>query len=442
MPRGGIERHRTIVLEGYDCGVVNLRTFILNHARTRRKPSAVLLLFLFALLAVIPCRADDAATKAAGELAQKLASQLDRNQKVALEVTDLTGEMRRADMDATQRLIETELHAHGFQIVNDASFEIKIRITLSQDSVERLWVADFTREGKQSALMVPFELITPDLRSWATGMHLDRELVFSQNSPMLDFGCDSSAAAKDCGDKLILNADSVVLMSTELNFPSANILHEKPWPRDLRGRLTRNGPVFEVNIGDVTCQGEISHIAEAMKCGPQRNRQWIFSGPLGGQSSAQIASEQNWFEWTGAVGPNPAQPKRPPFYSMAGFEVNGQSAWIATGVDGNARVFTEKSGDPIGSIPGWGSEIATVKSECGTGWQILATKARDYTENDSITVYEWAGNELRADSGPIEMNGPIVAMWSDQSGGPARAVVRNLKTGDYEAYLLKVGCSQ
>ena len=64
------------------------------------------------------------------------------------------------------------------------------------------------------------------------------------------------------------------------------------------------------------------------------------------------------------------------------------------------------------------------------------------TENDSITVYEWSGHDFRALSDPLEIDGTIVAMWSAQDEGRTRAVVRNLKTGNYEAYLLKVGCSQ
>jgi hypothetical protein len=426
---------------GYDCIAVKWGTFILKQGLMQRF-ALTMLLFLFAFVGAIPCRADDAAVKAAQYLARELGSQLDRNQKVGIEIADLTAQMHITDLDATRQLIETELRTHGFTVVTDASYEVKIHVTLSQDSNERVWIADFTRDGKQSALMVPFELLSPDLSPWNTGVHLDRELIYSQNSPMFDFGCDSSSAAKDCSQKLILNADSLALMSSDQGFPFARIPHEKPWPRDVRGRLTLTGPAFELNIGDVFCRGEVHQIVETTRCGPRGNRQWVFSGPLTEQTFAQIAIEQNWFDWRGAAASNAAQPIRPPFYSVAGFAVNGQPAWIAAGTDGKARVFDGRSGDVIVSVPGWGSEIASVKSNCGTGWQILATKARDYTESDSITVYEWAGNEFRADSSPIEMDGPVVAMWSANDGGPARAVVRNLRTGNYEAYLLKVGCSQ
>jgi hypothetical protein len=407
----------------------------------KQRAALVTLLFLFAIFAVVPCRADDAAINAARELAQKIEAQLDRNQKISIEVVDLTSQMHAADLDAARQAVESDLRARGFRVVTDSSFELKIRFTLSRDSSERLWVADFTRDGKQTAIIVPFEMIAPDLSPWVTGVHLDRELIFSQNSPMLDFGCSGSPDAKDCGEILILGADKVAYMAPELNFPSARISQERKWSRDLRGRLVRNGAAFEVSIGDAACQGDVNHM-DAMKCRPAAGRQWIFSGPQNEQTSALISNEQNLFEWTGTAGPNTPQPKRASFYSVSGLQVSNQPAWIATGVDGRARVFTEMSADAIGSISGWGAEIATVKSSCGTGWQILATRARDYSETDAITIYEWVGNEFRAESSPIEMNGPIVAMWSPSDGGPARAIVRNLKTGNYEAYLLKVGCAQ
>lgn len=425
---------------GYDCIAVKRGIFNLKQARKQRIALACLL-FLFAILPVAPCHADDAAAMAARQLVQKIESQLDHNQKIGIEVADLTNEMHAADLEATRQMMESDLRAHGFHVVTDSSFDVKIRFTLSRDSSERLWVADFMRDGRQSAVMVPFELIAPDLSPWVTGIHLDRELVFSQNSPMLDFACDNSMDAKDCGKILILTADKVVYMAPELNFPSAKISEERKWSRDLRGRLVRNGPSFEVSVGDAACQGDVNHM-DALKCRLAAAQQWIFSGPQSEQTSALLANDQDFFDWMGAAGPSTPQPKRAAFYSVAGLQVSSQPAWIATGLDGKARVFTEKGGDPLGSISGWGSEIATVKSTCGTGWQILATAARDYSESDAITIYEWIGNEFRADSGPMEMNGPIVAMWSASDGGSARAVVRNLKTGNYEAYLLKVGCSQ
>lgn len=410
-------------------------------ARTPRIALATFLIFSANIFIAKPCWADDASTKAARELTQKIVLQLDRDKRISVEVVDLTGQMHGADADTTKGLIESELRTHGYQLATDGSGEVKIRFTLSRDLVERIWIADFTREGKSIASMIPFGVVAPDLSPWATRVHLDRELVYSQNSPMLDFACDNSGAAKECGEILVLNTDTVVLMAPERKFPSAPIPHNKPWPRDLRGRIRRDGPAFDVNVGGISCFGK-TNVDGLMSCLPAANRELFFEGPMSERVLALVASEQNWFDWISVDPASRGAKKRPPFYSVGGIELNGQTVWAASGIDGQTRLFTEKSADSVASVSHWGSDLATVKSECGTGWQILATKPRDYSETDAIAVYEWTGTEFKALSDEVEMDGPIVSMWSEKNGGSARAIVHNLKTGNYEAYLLKVGCSQ
>jgi hypothetical protein len=409
-------------------------------ARTPRIALASFLLFFLGTLIVGPCWADDASTKAAREVAQKLAAQIDHKKKALIEVVDLTGEMRVTDLDDAKRTIEAELHAHGVRAVADTSYETKIRITLSRDNVERLWIADYDSGGARAAVMVSFELTSLDLRSWITGAHLDRELVFTDSSPMLDFACTSSAVGTGCGEVLALHEDGVVFMALELNLPAAAVEHEKPWSRDVRGRLSRAGSDFGVRVEDVACSGNLNEV-HGSKCAPTVSP-WTFPGPRGEGTSAVLVRGQNAFEWVGRFATNGGRAKRDSFYSLAGLDVNAEPGWISSGIDGEVRIFTDKTGETVGIASGWGSELAAVKTDCGNGWQILATRQRDLTETDAITVYEWTGTEFRALSDPVEMNGTIVAMWSAQDGGPARAVVHNLKTGNYEAYLLKVGCSQ
>jgi hypothetical protein len=196
---------------------------------------------------------------------------------------------------------------------------------------------------------------------------------------------------------------------------------------------------FESHIEDVICSGDVD--LQKAKCHSSANP-WSFWGPKSESATAALASGQNWFTWIGGAMPNSSELKPDPFFSLAGLEVNGEPGWVSSGTDGMVRIFTNKSGQIVGTASGWGSELAVVKTECGNGWQILATRQHDRTETDAVTVYEWTGSELRALTDPLEMNGTIVSMWSPDGDGAARAVVHNLKTGNYEAYLLKVGCSQ
>jgi hypothetical protein len=419
---------------------VKRRTLSEIWARTPRIALAGFLICFLSILVGGTCWADDASAKAARELAQKIAAQIDHKKKVIVEVVDLTGEMRAAELDDAKKVIEGELRARGVRTVADSSFDAKVRITLSADNAERLWIADFDNDGAHAALIEPFERSSFDAKPWASRTHVDRELVFSGNAPFLDFACTNLPTAKDCGKVLVLYTDAVVLMDSDQNFPRMPISHENSWPRDVRGRIKISGSDFEARVEGVECLANVGHVLAA-KCGMQTGA-WDFTGPQSEVSFGDVVSFGNFFVRAGIAPTNGAKVKTDTFYSLSGMEINGEPGWISIGVDGAARLFTEKSGQMLGTAMGWGSELASVKTDCGTGWQILVTSARDHTETDSITVYEWSGHEFRALSDPLEMSGTIVAMWPAQDGGRTRAVVRNLKTGNYEAYLLKVGCSQ
>jgi hypothetical protein len=408
-------------------------------ARTPRVALASFLIFSFAILFSQTCWADDASMKAARELAQKIAAQIDHKKKVLIEITDLTDEMRPADLNDAKKKFETELQARGVHSVDDSSFEVKVRIALSRDNAERLWIADYDNEGGHVVLMESFERTSFDANPWASRAHIDRDLVFSGNLPILDFACTNVLPGKDCGKVLVLSTNSVVLMDSEQNFPRIAVSHEGAWARDLRGRIKISGSDFEARIENVVCTGNISHVTLS-RCTLVSNP-WTFAG-AGDMTAAFLSPSGNWFQWTPAATSGDAKTNRDPFFSLAGLETSGEAAWISSGTKGETRLVATKNGNIIATTSAWGSELATVKTDCGSGWQILSTSRRDRTELDSIAVYEWSGNEFRALSDPLELDGPVVAMWSGENGGPARVVVHNLKTGNYEAYLLKVGCSQ
>ncbi len=60
-----------------DLLTVKRRTLAVIRARTPRIALATFLICFLANLFVMPCRADDASTKAARQLAQKIAAQID-----------------------------------------------------------------------------------------------------------------------------------------------------------------------------------------------------------------------------------------------------------------------------------------------------------------------------------------------------------------------------
>jgi hypothetical protein len=95
---------------------------------------------------------------------------------------------------------------------------------------------------------------------------------------------------------------------------------------------------------------------------------------------------------------------------------------------------------PPGPPPQGKGTVIEMKSVCGGANQFLATGARDYTQTDSLQVFQTESSGAVAVSAELEFPGPITALHA-RSGAP-RAVVRNLKTGNYEAYRLSFSCGQ
>ena len=81
-----------------------------------------------------------------------------------------------------------------------------------------------------------------------------------------------------------------------------------------------------------------------------------------------------------------------------------------------------------------------MKSVCGGASQFLATSARDYTQTDSLQVFQTESTGAVAVSTDLDFPGPITALHGVSE--TPRAVVRNLTTGNYEAYRLSFSCGQ
>lgn len=117
--------------------------------------------------------------------------------------------------------------------------------------------------------------------------------------------------------------------------------------------------------------------------------------------------------------------------------------WLFAGTNGQTHLVDGMT-DQAAKL-GLGSDIASVKPACGTGWQVLATSAEDRNlqqDSDSVRAYEITDRELVPVSSPLDFSGEITALWAEAKGNSAIAVVQSRETGEYEAFRLAVGCSQ
>jgi hypothetical protein len=95
---------------------------------------------------------------------------------------------------------------------------------------------------------------------------------------------------------------------------------------------------------------------------------------------------------------------------------------------------------PSSPQPGKGTEIVMGAPVCGGASQFLATGARDYTHADSVQLFEVKTRGAAAVSAELNFPGPVTALHA--SSESPRAVVKNLLTGNYEAYRLSFSCTQ
>jgi hypothetical protein len=70
---------------------------------------------------------------------------------------------------------------------------------------------------------------------------------------------------------------------------------------------------------------------------------------------------------------------------------------------------------------------------------VVATKAGDSREPDELRAWSVVNRAAVPVTPPMEMSGPVTALWS-LGGAEVIAVVHDLATGKYAAYLVRVVC--
>lgn len=119
--------------------------------------------------------------------------------------------------------------------------------------------------------------------------------------------------------------------------------------------------------------------------------------------------------------------------SVEGFNCAGEPD-----LAGNVRCKAEK---PL-TTRGNNDETSLLLGGCGVGNISLKTASGDWTETDTIQGYlrKAIGTPAVVSGNAIEFAGPVVSLQRDSDNGHARAIVHNLKTGDYEGYLVTAIC--
>jgi hypothetical protein len=342
-----------------------------------------------------------------------------------------------ADVDVARLAIERNLRAGGVRLTAPESAAANIQITFSENMQGYVWVAEVQQGSDTRAAMVTADR-TAAAASVApvSSMTVRKTLLWSQLMPILDV-----AVAPAGNDDIMLVLDPAQgtvfkkLGGSWQAQQSMGIVRDRPWPRDLRGRLAvGNGHMFDAYLPGMICSSSGSGQL-TMTCRGSDDP-W----PLAPGQSAFFSPARNFF--TGAM--SPALGKQgtvPAFYSAAAIRHPTYTLWVFARTDGSVYAF-----DGVNNIPfrgmNWGSSVAVVHSACGGGTQLLATGAADQTMPDTVRTFEVADRSPLEAAVPAEFTGPVTALWTASGGGSAIAVVHNLQLDRYDAYELTINCGQ
>jgi hypothetical protein len=353
----------------------------------------------------------------------------------------------KRDADLVQNSLQSALEEAGVRLVNTEQAAASIMLTLSENESSYVWVAEI-RQGTAD----PSVVMVSVARSGATAkapdsmpMILRKTLLWSGNDPILDL-----AVLEDNGTPTriaVLTAENISFYRMQAGKWQAEhslaIAHEKPWPLDLRGRLvlTRDQGLVAYLPGAI-CRAT-SAGTFTINC-RESDDPWALvsaaNSPSGSASSlltAFFAPKRNFF--TGVITPSIGKFNAvPKFYSAAFMPRDKYTLWLFAATDGNVHMIDGMRDQT--SAPEWGSDIATVKTTCGTGWQVLAPNA-GMDKDDSVRAYEFPDRDPVAVSAALDFSGSISALWTEASGGSAVAIVRHPDAGSYEAFRVAVACN-
>jgi hypothetical protein len=282
-----------------------------------------------------------------------------------------------------------------------------------------------------------------------TPVLLRRALLFSQSSPMLDvglFALPGDAAGE--GHLVVLSPELIAIYHRDekadggwVKDQSFEIAHGRAYPRDVRGRLQADaGAVFKAYLPGVICtvSQRTTGVGVAVSCGDSDDP-W----PIGSRK-AFYNSSRNFF--TGVITPSVGVAPGP-FYSAADLLQKNGMATVYSEVSGQVRLYDGGGLRVLAGSRDWGSDVAGVRSECGSGAQLPATASGVATQ-DSLRAYEVQGRNAIAVSAPLPMDGEVTAMWPmtlANGSAAAPAVVAILKRQQpvrYEAYRVSEVCNQ
>jgi hypothetical protein len=315
-----------------------------------------------------------------GELVDKVVAASVHPARIELSIGNKSS-LTADEVAAIDDWLRTNLKNRGVRLATADPVDAHIQVTLSEGAAGYLIVAEIRRGVAEEVLLFPVSKGAPSAKRG--GVRLDQNLVWEQPGGILDFALPPSPGEDP--KMIVLEAGRIMFyVRKEAQWQlsaSITIPPLRPWLRAPRGHIdfSRGLGAGIARLPGIDCKGDFER-PDTIQCG---------------------------------------------------FVDQGTQSWSA----GNASVP---------NIPDLGGDTVNVSLECDGRQVLLASGQGDWTETDFIQGYEMGsveGERAMASEKPAEFEGPVTSLWWTGTGGVASAVVQNLKTGNYEAYLVTATCS-
>jgi hypothetical protein len=390
----------------------------------------------------------------ASTLADQIAAILGPGQ-ATLSIRNLSS-IADSSIPAIRALLEKDLMAHGVAIASGDSANA-VRITLSQNDRERLWVAEVA-EGNQTRVA----MVTAGADGAQTGAVADYMTLRRERLPIILNSVAGEVPDIPVLSALEVNSSMVTLRPEQLELFS---FAEGGWmrgaaydlgqrrlaPRDARGLLlpAPDHHGFVAFAAGAECSGTYASAADAPTA-PTANNWTIHCHPsdepwpvLQSSDAANPVTIKAFYNgarnyFTGVITPSLGV-DLPPFYSAALLSRANGPALLIGGIDGKVQIVDNGALKPVSGARDWGSDFAVLKSGCGSGAQVIASGSGEALD-DSLRAYELPAQEAVPASAPLAMNGAVTALWAGPDGKSLLAAVR-LASGDYEVDRVTALCN-
>jgi hypothetical protein len=354
------------------------------------------------------------------------------------------------EIPAIRRLLERDLRGFGIVTGGNDSATL-IRVTLSENLQGGLWVAEVVEGTETRVTMLPVALGAAVVAGGGSTLTLRRTLLMTEPDPVLDA---QILVVGNLQWLVVLEPERILTYerNTTALVPAGTatgnwvedqrfaITHTRPFPRDVRGELVAaRDHLFDAYLPGVMCSGTTTGGPVAVTCADSDDP-WpvlgpVVGGPAGLSQRAFYNAMRNYF--TGVLAPGFGM-EIAPFYQASDIARPLGTGMLLNGVDGRVMLMENSVLKPVSGANDWGSDFAVIRSDCGSGVQVLVSGSGAAPVGDSLRAYEIAGREAIAVSAPLPVDGAVMAIHAASNeasaGAGATVIVRRDAPVRYEVW--------